>query len=404
MNTPFTDPPFHEDTRHGVRRQAPDRVVSCSKLQETQVAEAIYCPSCSTRYRLRPERVEPTHLRAKCFTCGGIFPLGEIVLRLFPAAEPAEISSIRLEDMLDDIDAPMETVPEAPLALPTLTLGDLDGVENEILDKTLIETPVALPEMKTEDAATATHPGDSLPEYPPEITETTLSGYTSARDAIDKLFGDVPTKPKGPTLQRADSNPTDLEATLSALESTLSGAEPTPHALPETHSEDSPTHSGSLEEVVSATSTSTMRLSQAEILAAMNAAAPQPPEEAPKPLPPVPPAAPVTPAAAPIFAPAPMGNPESGAEFLRLKIGEEIYGGLTMPQLIAWVEEGRILENHLVARQHSENWLEAHKVPGLRPVFERLRRERLGMPPSLDSGIADSTPKKSLFGGLFGKN
>ncbi|HJW43527.1 MAG TPA: hypothetical protein VJ463_03685, partial [Geothrix sp.] len=75
----------------------------------------------------------------------------------------------------------------------------------------------------------------------------------------------------------------------------------------------------------------------------------------------------------------------------------------TMPQLIAWVGEGRILETHLVARQHSENWLEAHKVPGLRPVFERLRRERSGSAPSLDSGIGEIAPKKSLFGGLFGK-
>ena len=89
---------------------------------------------------------------------------------------------------------------------------------------------------------------------------------------------------------------------------------------------------------------------------------------------------------------------------LRLKIGEEIYSSLTMPQLIDWVEEGRILENHLVARQHSENWLEAHKVPGLRPVFERLRRERNSLAPSLDSGLGDSSPKKSLFGGLFGKS
>ena len=94
---------------------------------------------------------------------------------------------------------------------------------------------------------------------------------------------------------------------------------------------------------------------------------------------------------------------ESGTELLRLKIGEDIYGSLTMAQLIAWVEEGRILENHLVARQHSENWLEAHKVPGLRPVFERLRRERSGGAQSIDSGLGEIAPKKSLFGGLFGK-
>ena len=113
-------------------------------------------------------------------------------------------------------------------------------------------------------------------------------------------------------------------------------------------------------------------------------------------------ATPVTVPAARSFAP--FTSPEPGAELLRLKIGEEIYGGLTMPQLITWVDEGRILENHLVARQHSENWLEAHKVPGLRPVFERLRRERSGGAPSLEQNPGEIAPKKSLFGGLFGKN
>jgi hypothetical protein len=139
-----------------------------------------------------------------------------------------------------------------------------------------------------------------------------------------------------------------------------------------------------------------MRLSQADLLAAM-AAKPQAtgapgmgshPPQATVPM---------------AFSPS-EGLPDPNAEQLRLKIGEEIYPGLTMPQLMAWVEEGRILENHLVARQHSENWLEAHKVPGLRPVFERLRRERSGAPSSLDSGLGgDGSPKKSLFGGLFGK-
>jgi len=109
------------------------------------------------------------------------------------------------------------------------------------------------------------------------------------------------------------------------------------------------------------------------------------------------------PTAAPSFAPLP-DSQEPSEEMLRLKIGEEIYSGLTMPQLTAWVEEGRILENHLVARQHSENWLEAHKVPGLRPVFERLRRERNSGVPGSDSGLGDPSPKKSLFGGLFGKS
>ena len=152
-----------------------------------------------------------------------------------------------------------------------------------------------------------------------------------------------------------------------------------------------------------------MSLSQADILAAIAATpalspvpAPAPaPAESPAPLrtsnplaaeerPPMVP----RPTAAPSFAPLP-GSPGPSEEMLRLKIGEEIYSGLTMPQLIDWVEEGRILENHLVARQHSENWLEAHKVPGLRPVFERLRRERNSLAPSLDSGSVTRPPRRA---------
>jgi hypothetical protein len=151
-----------------------------------------------------------------------------------------------------------------------------------------------------------------------------------------------------------------------------------------------------------------MRLSQEDLLAAI-ASVPAPAPKTPEPTVPLRASDLMTvheeqaAVAAPrSFAPS-TDNPDSGSELLRLKVGEEIYGNLTMPQLIAWVGEGRILETHLVARQHSENWLEAHKVPGLRPVFERLRRERSSGAPSLDSGIGEIAPKKSLFGGLFGK-
>jgi hypothetical protein len=406
MNTPFTEPPFFEDTRHRAQRQAPDTVVSCSKLQEIQVAEAIHCPSCSTRYRLRPERLKPTHRRAQCFTCGGLFPVGDVVSRLLAVAEPAEPVGIRLEDMLEDVASPPVTHPEAPLVLPSLTLGDLDGVDNEILDKTLVEVPATLPESKVDTPVAEVTPSAPIPTFPPEITETTLSGYTSARDAIDKLFGDSPAQPKGLVIQPTEENPMDLEATLSALDTTLGGVEPTSALLGgATHQDEIPTAGGSLEEALDSPSTSTMRLSQADILAAMQAApvvAPQEERTVMLPRPSNLAEAPVTP---PAFAPQPSGAGDAGSELLRLKIGEEIYGGLTMPQLITWVEEGRILENHLVARQHSENWLDAHKVPGLRPVFERLRRERLGILSHPESGISDAiAPKKSLFGGLFGKN
>ena len=344
------------------------------------MAEAIHCPSCTTRYRLRPERLKPVTRRAKCLSCGGVFPVGDVVQRLLQL--PAAIGTAGFEPEAIESAQWMDEVPD-PVAAedPSLTLGDLEGVDAEILEKTLVAMPTDLPEEKAE----------RTPEFPSEITEATLSGYTSARDAIEKLFRDTPA---AGMRVRQDAHAMDMEAALSALDSTLGTTAP---------AGDRPTASGLSEEDLAGPSTSTMRLSQADLQAVLDAtpalpAAPAEPTVALR-------ASDFAPHAAPApRAPAPLPDPqEGGPEQLRLRIGEEIYSGLTMPQLIAWVEEGRILENHLVARQHSENWLEAHKVPGLRPVFERLRRERSGGAPSLDSGIGDGPSKKGLFGGLFGK-
>jgi len=352
------------------------------------VAEAIHCPSCTTRYRLRPERLRPVIRRAKCFSCGGVFPVGDVVQRLL--ALPAEPTSA--EPMPEVIESVHLDEPRATEVLPpSLTLGDLDVEDEEILEKTLVAVPESLPEAKAEPA----------PSFPPEITETTLSGYTSARDAIEKLFGAAPAASGLKVSQ--DSHAMDMEAAFSALDSTLG---PTPGT--ETHG-DSPTASGLSEADLAGPSTSTMRLTQEDMQAIIaSASAPAEPTVALRASDLATTLDPRRDAARTVPVPrsfAPLSeSTDTGAELLRLKIGEDIYGGLTMPQLMAWVEEGRILENHLVARQHSENWLEAHKVPGLRPVFERLRRERSHGAPSLDSGIGDSSTKKSLFGGLFGKN
>jgi predicted Zn finger-like uncharacterized protein len=362
------------------------------------VAEAIHCPSCTTRYRLRPERLKPVTRRAKCFTCGNVFPVGDVVQRLL--ALPAQGTTAEFQPGPVDAKRPESVEPIAALA-PSLTLNDLESSDSEILEKTLVAAPDSLPEAKAE--VTGEY-------YPPEITETTLSGYTSAKDAIEKLFGATPLAGSA-SKAHSESNAMDMEATLSALEDTLGASPATPPSEGKRALDTSQAPSELSEDDLAGPSSSTLRLSQEDLLAAL-AAAPTPtaagatvPLRATDLL-----ASPerqtsvVSPSPAPrSFASLP-DSPEPGAEMLRLKIGEDIYGGLTMPQLIAWVEEGRILENHLVARQHSENWLEAHKVPGLRPVFERLRRERSGGAPSLDSGLGEPAPKKSLFGGLFGKN
>lgn len=379
--------------------------------------EAIHCPSCTTRYRLRTERLRPAIRRAKCLSCGGIFPVGDLVQRLLTAAPSDDSGQAPIAGTASfstqDLDAARALSLGADA--PSLTLGDLDGVDAEILEKTLIDTPAFLPEAKAAAAPEAAQESAPVavppPAFPPEITESTLSGYTSARDAIEKLFGAAPAQ--GGLKVNQDADAMDMEATLHALESTLGGVQaPTPLSVPAATAGDGPTAAGHARDVLAGMdqgdpTSSTMRLTQDDLAAVLAAT----PKAAPKPAEPT-----VALRASdllatrdekPVTAGRPFASepdqPEGGAELLRLKVGEDVYGNLTMPQLIAWVGEGRILETHLVARQHSENWLEAHKVPGLRPVFERLRRERSGSSPSLDSGIGEIAPKKSLFGGLFGK-
>jgi hypothetical protein len=294
-----------------------------------------------------------------------------------------------------------ETVPSPRVNAESsrLTLTDLEGAEAEILDKTLVEHPAGLPETKPVPP----------PEYPPEITETTLSGYAYARDAIEKLFANTPPREEHRTRQ-APSN-MDVEATLSALEETLSGVQ-SPTLPAETPTDAGATAPAHLQEapVVS----STVRFTREEVMAAMaEAATPGSPSE------------PTTSLRASDFAAeaqdtsqasartlmtGPLAVPTPSApdtELLRLKIGADLYPGLTLAQVVQWVEEGRVLETHLVARQFSENWIEAYKVPSLRPVFDRLRRERANAQPAFmeelpPSSIEAPPARRGLFGGLFG--
>jgi hypothetical protein len=330
-----------------------------------------------------------------------VFPVGDVVQRLLADAPSlTATASFGLEDLASAWKQ------EAPAPPSSLTLGDLEGADAEILEKTLVDTPLVLPEAKAEAEASLVPPPAPPPVVLlPEAGENTLTGYTSARDAIDKLFAGTPAAAQKAT---KDSSAMDMEATLSALEATLGGATPPAPSVPDG---DTPTASGRPPQEDHAPSTTTVRLTQEDLRAALRAGTPAVPPEAlhpsdlrTTPEEPREPAAPSVPHPQ-IPERVPVAAAEDpGAEQLRLKIDEEIYPGLTMAQLTAWVEEGRILEHHLVARQHSENWLEAHKVPGLRPVFERQRRERSGGAPALDTTALEIAPKKSLFGGLFGKN
>ena len=116
------------------------------------MAEAIHCPSCTTRYRLHPERLKPVIRRAKCFACGSVFPVGDVVRRLL--ALPAEstppgsapIPVVAVEAIAHEDLAP-DTTPAPPL-----TLSDLESTDPGLLERTLVAVPGSLPEAKVEVA------------------------------------------------------------------------------------------------------------------------------------------------------------------------------------------------------------------------------------------------------------
>lgn len=330
-------------------------------LQESTVLESVRCPSCLTHYGLRPERVRPGLRKARCLTCKDVFKIEEAVERILAAAAPPEPAP-ELEILPPVAAEPAPEPPALPDFDPALTLGDLEGTEDEILEKTLVVDP-----------GPAAAPAASEPEPEP------LGGsFASAKDAISKLLGDLPEAPAHGERRGAlrPGQPMDVEATLDALENTLGG---TP-----VKDLDGPAPQGS-----------TVKLSAADIQAAMAAGAGAPPPPAPptvaieRPAVPAPTPAPSAPAAA------------SDAALLKIEVGGEVYQNATLDQVTAWIEQGRIQEWHMVARQHSENWIEASKVPSLRPIFERVRRQQGGAQDSPFAPTMDTAPvKKGLFGFL----
>lgn len=416
------------------------------------MVESVSCPKCATHYVLRPARVQPRHRRAQCFTCDHVFSIADQVQHLLGVEAPdlshqaAPTTGITTEDLhaafaeeatttaerrLALPDA-TETFSEGPLTyLPPLTLHDLEEPDSA-MERTLVlhpeehpehrpfQGPPSLPTHSMEELEALGLGGpppmpESLAEQAPgmeaEMSPEGTSTYSSARDAIDKLMAGTP------SLQRArpvsmgmrGGAPMDVESTLDALELTLGGV-PAPQF-------DSSLEPGS-----------TSVLSPRELDQAMTAqtAVPQPvaparfmpPEEADQedssaqartmmmPMPALTPPPPLGLApAAHISAPMPAldhrAEPVKDPNLLKIQLETETLSNVAMDQLIQMVEQGRVKEYHLVARQFSENWLEANKVPALRPVFERLRRiTQIGPAPTLANETAPV--KKSLFGGLFG--
>jgi hypothetical protein len=140
-----------------------------------------------------------------------------------------------------------------------------------------------------------------------------------------------------------------------------------------------------------------MKLTHDEIMSAMKAASLPTPAPVSRPIP------------APKV-PVPQAPRDADAEtsLLKLQVGQEVYNNIAMEQITTWIEQGRVQDFHMVARQFSENWIEAGKVPSLRPVFDRVRRQQLPAAQQAQAVILPPTPesapaKKSLFGGLFNR-
>ena len=322
-----------------------------------------------------------------------------------------------------------ETYSEGPLThLPSLTLLDLEE-HDSAMEKTLLVGPEAHPEHRPFPGLPAlpTHSTEELealgmggpPPMPESLAESApgmeaatfaegTSTYSSARDAIDKLMAGTPSvqRARPVSMGMRGGTPMDVETTLDALELTLGGG-----------------HTPQFDSSMEPGSTSVLSPKELDLAMSAQTAEPEPSssarfmhledmpleESSPQartmmmPLPTLtpPPPAPTMALVAPMPPLEHHADAVKDPNLLKIQLETETLSNVAMDQLIQLVEQGRVKEYHLVARQFSENWLEANKVPALRPVFERLRRiTQIGPVPTLANETAPV--KKSLFGGLFG--
>lgn len=393
------------------------------------MVEAIQCPSCQTRYGLRPARVRSGLRRAQCFRCGDVFHIEPEVKRLLAGLEPTSTANVPLAALAEAMhQAPEHHDASAPT--PTLEAHDLALSDLELPEQDLAEVPAAAawpspsetapipsmalaPEPLHHQPKAEPDPAEALgsaadfalptPEElaaaeaaAPEEMSAPSGSYASAKDAIARLFGDTPLAPS-PTANLR--NALDMDAGMKALEDTLGGVRPEALSTRPFTAASAPSPAPAavpMAETELPHASATLRMTADQVASAVGSVsskAPEPPEitqeEVTMVLPPPP-------------MPAPEAAPDPSA--LRLRIGDQTYAGLDLPTIAKWIEEGRVLEDHQVARGASENWMDAAKVPALRPVFERLRRARAGIElPPPPPGIGDTGAKRGLFGGMFGK-
>lgn len=278
--------------------------------------ESVRCPNCATHYGLKADRVRSGIRRARCFRCRSVFGIEAEVQRLLglstsaipePApleAAPAEtafanaaimnsdVADIGMDELVispDDLaglgqedvpegatlGAPTQELAEEPEGYPeqlppSLTLGDLEGSEDEILEKTIITESMDFTPMSEapEETAAAGDAPAPLSEF--QAGPTTTGGFASARDAISKLLGDVPKAEAQPERKPSSksANQMDVEAALDALDSTLGGSQAHPINSTRPIAQPPQFHHADAEPAMS----STVKLSHEELMEAMRAA------------------------------------------------------------------------------------------------------------------------------------
>jgi hypothetical protein len=233
------------------------------------------------------------------------------------------------------------------------------------------ETPEATEEIATDEQPTiAADLGHAARDESPEPADEAESQEVAEAAA-----------PGEQTVITVDLDPDSAEGQVSADESAAdeaggdAGAEPAPEAseVPEAAPSAAEALVGEAADPAAMTSTpalseeNTVALTQDDIRAAMESSGP---------VRPIRPAQPIQPLMA----------PQEQPSMLKVRRGAEMTENLTKEEVAAWAQDGRLKAEHLVAHQFSENWLEASKVPFLRPIFVRQKPQ-----------------KRGLFEGLFGR-